>query len=156
MISLISGLLPLVKVRKEQGTLTEVTIGPCSIVAIWSSICPVGTPSRAPARLCGNRLQVEVQSMNKLQDLQIRTKSKPNYFNYNIFIAFKSDFIFFLMKDLWVSCSIHFWKVINTNFELIMIKQHIMVATYSLHSIMSLNLKNECFMSLHQFIFGRQ
>ena len=42
-ISLIPRLLPLVKVRKEQGTLNEVTLGLCPIVFIWSSICPLGT-----------------------------------------------------------------------------------------------------------------
>lgn len=36
-ISTIPGLLPSVKVCKEQGTSTEVTMGPCPVVATWSS-----------------------------------------------------------------------------------------------------------------------
>lgn len=47
-------LLPLVKFYKEQGTSTKMTMGRGPTVSIWSSSCPLDTPPRAPARLCGN------------------------------------------------------------------------------------------------------
>ena len=55
MIHHISGLLPLVKVCKEQGALAEVTVGYRSIVALDLVVAPLGPPPRAPASLRGNK-----------------------------------------------------------------------------------------------------
>lgn len=51
MISLILGLLPLVKVCKEKMTLTKVTAGIYLIVVICYNSCPLDTHTR----FCGNK-----------------------------------------------------------------------------------------------------